>query len=102
MNILVINSGSATLKLDVLEPSPADDQTRRIALRLSAETASAAQGARAGCVFVNDQADRACLETLTALGGKLIALRCAGYNNVDAGSEVELSLRTGDPRISPR
>jgi len=31
MNILVINSGSATLKLDLLELSPADDQTRRIA-----------------------------------------------------------------------
>ena len=31
MNILVINSGSATLKLDVLEVSPADGQTRRMA-----------------------------------------------------------------------
>ena len=60
--------------------------------RLSAETASAAKGARAVCIFVNDQADRACLETLAALGVKLIALRCAGYNNVDVAAARALGL----------
>ncbi len=45
---------------------------------LSAETASTAQGAQAVCLFVNDQADRACLTALAALGVQLIALRCAG------------------------
>ena len=34
--------------------------------RLSAETASAAKDARAVCIFVNDRADRACLEALAA------------------------------------
>lgn len=51
--------------------------------RLSAESASTAKGAQVVCLFVNDQADRACIEELAALGVKLIALRCAGYNNVD-------------------
>ncbi len=60
--------------------------------RLSAETASAAKGARAVCIFVNDQADRPCLETLAALGVKLIALRCAGYNNVDLAAAKSLGL----------
>jgi len=60
--------------------------------RLSAETASAAKGAQAVCIFVNDQADRACLEALSALGVKLIALRCAGYNNVDVAAARELGL----------
>jgi len=60
--------------------------------RLSAETASAAKGAQAVCIFVNDQADRACLETLAALGVKLIALRCAGYNNVDVAAARALGL----------
>ena len=60
--------------------------------RLSAETASAAQGAQAVCLFVNDQADRACLEVLAALGVKLIALRCAGYNNVDLAAAKALGL----------
>ena len=60
--------------------------------RLSAETAPAAKGAQAVCVFVNDQADRACLEILAALGVKLLALRCAGYNNVDVAAARALGL----------
>ncbi len=51
--------------------------------RLTAETAATAAGAEAVCVFVNDQVDAACLEQLAALGVKLVALRCAGFNNVD-------------------
>ncbi len=60
--------------------------------RLSAETASAAKGAQAVCVFVNDHADRACLESLAALDVKLIALRCAGHNNVDLAAARALGL----------
>ena len=60
--------------------------------RLSAETASAAKGAQAVCVFVNDHADRACLEELVAHGVKLLALRCAGHNNVDLTAARELGL----------
>jgi D-lactate dehydrogenase len=60
--------------------------------RLSAETAPAAAGAQAVCAFVNDQADRACLEILASLGVKLLALRGAGYNNVDVPAARELGL----------
>jgi len=60
--------------------------------RLSAETASAAKGAQAVCIFVNDHADRACLDTLASLGVKLLALRCAGYNNVDLAAASALGL----------
>ncbi len=60
--------------------------------RLCAETAPAAQGAGAVCVFVNDRVDRACLEVLAALGVKLVALRCAGFNNVDLAAARELGL----------
>lgn len=60
--------------------------------RLSAETAFAAKGAQAVCLFVNDQADRACLETLAGLGVKLIALRSAGYNNIDLTAARALGL----------
>lgn len=59
---------------------------------LSAETASAAQGARAVCLFVNDQADRACLTALSALGVRVIALRCAGYNNLDLAAARALGF----------
>jgi D-lactate dehydrogenase len=60
--------------------------------RLSAETAPAAAGAQAVCAFVNDQADRACLKILASLGVKLLALRGAGYNNVDVPAARELGL----------
>ncbi len=60
--------------------------------RLSAETVSAAKGAHGVCVFVNDHVDRRCLTKLAGLGVKLIALRCAGFNNVDIECARELSL----------
>ncbi len=60
--------------------------------RLGGDTALAAKGAKAVCIFVNDRADRTCLETLAALDVKLIALRCAGYNNVDLVAAHELGM----------
>lgn len=51
--------------------------------RLSAETAALAKGYDAVCLFVNDAADRLALDALSEGGVKLIALRAAGYNNVD-------------------
>lgn len=51
--------------------------------RLSAETAASAAGCAAVCVFVNDRVDAACIAMLAGLGVRLIALRCAGFNNVD-------------------
>jgi D-lactate dehydrogenase len=60
--------------------------------RLSAETAAAAEGAQAVCIFVNDHADRACLEMLVAHDVRLLALRCAGHNNVDLVAARELGL----------
>lgn len=59
---------------------------------LSTETAMSAAGARAVCVFVNDRVDRACLEKLRELGIELVALRCAGFNNVDIPAATSLGL----------
>jgi D-lactate dehydrogenase len=50
---------------------------------LNEETVSLAAGFEAVCVFVNDQMNAAVIATLESLGVRLIALRCAGYNNVD-------------------
>ena len=41
------------------------------------------QGVDAVCIFVNDTADAAVIDALVANGVKLLALRCAGFNNVD-------------------
>lgn len=59
---------------------------------LSTETAPAARGAVAVCLFVNDRADRACLTALAEVGVKMIALRCAGYNNLDVEAAQSLGM----------
>lgn len=70
--------------------------------RLAAETAPTAAGARAVCVFVNDQVDRPCLQALGAAGVKLVALRCTGYNNVDLAAARESGITvTRVPVYSP-
>lgn len=51
--------------------------------RFDHKTALLAAGADAICVFVNDKVDAPALEILKKQGVKLVALRCAGFNNVD-------------------
>lgn len=50
---------------------------------LSLETVELIQGVDAVCVFVNDKVDAAVLKALSLKGVKVVALRCAGFNNVD-------------------
>lgn len=51
--------------------------------RLNANTAILADGCNAVCAFVNDDVSADVIERLSDIGIKLIAMRCAGYNNVD-------------------
>ena len=51
--------------------------------KLNINTAALAAGCDAVCVFVNDVLDAPVIDRLCELGVKLVALRCAGYNNVD-------------------
>jgi D-lactate dehydrogenase len=60
--------------------------------RLNTETVPIARGADVVCVFVNDRLDRPCITALIAAGVKLIALRCAGFNNVDLAAAKELGI----------
>ena len=50
---------------------------------LNANNVALAKGSDAVCIFVNDTADAEVIRTMAANGVKLLALRCAGYNNVD-------------------
>ena len=50
---------------------------------LTPDTVALARGADAVCVFVNDVLNQAVIDALVDSGVKLVALRCAGYNNVD-------------------
>lgn len=51
--------------------------------KLNADTVSMAACCDAVCAFVNDNIDRQVIEQLEKFGVGLIAMRCAGYNNVD-------------------
>ena len=58
---------------------------------LNGNNTSLAQGADAVCIFVNDTADAATIRSLAAMDVKLIALRCAGFNNVDLKAAAKIS-----------
>jgi D-lactate dehydrogenase len=60
--------------------------------RLDAQTAELAAGHQAVCAFVNDDLSQATLQHLAQVGVGLIALRCAGFNNVDLKTAAELDL----------
>jgi D-lactate dehydrogenase len=60
--------------------------------RLDLLTAPLAAGHEAVCVFVNDGVDAAVLEALAKVGVKLVALRCAGFNNVDLLAAERLGI----------
>jgi len=70
--------------------------------RLSLETVVLAAGAEAVCVFVNDVASEPVLEALYAQCVRILALRCAGFNNVDLAAARRLGIRVGRvPAYSP-
>lgn len=51
--------------------------------KLTPDTSGLSRGCDGVCVFVNDTVDRSVIDALCENKVKLIALRCAGYNNVD-------------------
>jgi D-lactate dehydrogenase len=60
--------------------------------RLTTDTAGSTDRAEVVCVFVNDRLDGACLEQLQLAGVRLVALRCARFNNVDLAAAKKLGL----------
>jgi D-lactate dehydrogenase len=70
--------------------------------RLEPDTVVLAQDATAVCAFVNDRLDAEVLAALKASGIDLVALRCAGFNNVDLKAAEELGVRVARvPAYSP-
>ncbi|MDJ0388433.1 2-hydroxyacid dehydrogenase [Roseomonas sp. E05] len=70
--------------------------------RLSPDTAVLARDAGAVCAFVNDRADAAALETFARMGVRLLALRSAGFNNVDLAAARRLGVTVARvPAYSP-
>jgi D-lactate dehydrogenase len=70
--------------------------------RLTHETAVLAKGSKAVCVFVNDQVDDAVLQVFKNLGVEIVALRSAGFNNVDLAAAKRLGIAIARvPAYSP-
>jgi D-lactate dehydrogenase len=66
---------------------------------LALDTAVSADGCQAVCIFVNDRADARMLGQLSAMGVRLLALRCAGTDHVDLPAARRLGMsvtRVGD------
>lgn len=60
--------------------------------KLDKETAMLATGCEVVCAFVNDDLGKEVMEILNSLNVKVVAMRCAGYNNVD--------LKTAEGKIT--
>lgn len=59
------------------------------------------QGADVVCIFVNDTADAEVIQAMVDNGVKLLALRCAGYNNVDLNAAKGKLTIVRVPAYSP-
>ena len=69
--------------------------------KLNEETVALAQGFDVVCIFVNDCADKEVLQKLKSYGVKLLALRCAGFNNVDIANMPKGLVAVRVPAYSP-
>jgi D-lactate dehydrogenase len=61
--------------------------------RLNHQTACLATDAPVACIFVNDEINQDTLKLLASNGLRVVALRCAGYNNVDVQAAKSLGIK---------
>lgn len=78
-----------------------DISIRYCEAKLNADTVELAHGADVVIIFVNDEAPAEVVEELHRLGVKLIALRCAGFNNIDVRAAFEKLHILRVPAYSP-
>lgn len=62
-------------------------------VQLTEKTVALAKGCAAVCAFVNDVLNAEVIQLLAASGVQLIAMRCAGYNNVDLAAAQSHNIK---------
>ncbi len=72
-----------------------------IETRLSPDSAILAKNYDAVCAFVNDEITKETIDELYELGIRVIAMRCAGYSNVDLGAAAGKVRIVRVPAYSP-
>ncbi len=86
----------------LLRAATAEVEFQCFELQLNPSTAVMAHGAEVVSAFVNDDLGRETLSLLAEGGTRLIALRCAGYNQVDLAAAAALGIRVVNvPAYSP-
>jgi D-lactate dehydrogenase len=90
--VLVFNSKPHDREFLPLAPAGASVEWHFDNARLTPETAVRASGFDAVCIFVNDCADASTLEILARGGTRLLALRCAGFDQVDLSTARRLGI----------
>lgn len=71
-------------------------------VKLSSDSVALAAGSDAICTFVNDDLSAPVLQKLSDNGIRMVALRCAGFNNVDLEAAKALGIRVARvPAYSP-
>jgi len=83
MNIAVFSAKSYDREYFARANTPSSHTLTFLDVRLMEDTVPLAKGCEAVCAFVNDRLDAEVIILLAAGGTRLIAMRCAGYNNVD-------------------
>ncbi len=101
----MIFSARAYDRRSLTQAAEADDLDHELVFvdhHLDEHTALAADGFDAVCAFVNDDLSRPVLEVLADRGVRMVAMRCAGYNNVDLDAANELGMTVARvPAYSP-
>ena len=69
--------------------------------KLNEDTVELAQGFDGVCVFVNDTVNAAVIDRLAEMGVRVVALRCAGFNNVDMKQALNKIHVVHVPAYSP-
>ncbi|MBT2246874.1 2-hydroxyacid dehydrogenase [Sphingobium sp. BHU LFT2] len=96
--------GTRSYDLQFLTAANADHghELRFLEAGLDPVTAPLAAGSDAVCAFVNDCLDAQVIELLAGFGVRIVALRCAGYNNVDLAAAARCGIAvTRVPAYSP-
>lgn len=93
MNIAVFSTQPYDRDFFDRENADGRHQIKYLKPSLTPETRILAEGFPAICVFVNDKLDAATIGHLAERGLKLIALRCAGFNNVDLASAEQHGVK---------
>ena len=103
MKVAVFNTKSYDKEFLDRFNSPENHQLVYFVAPLNNNTVNLTNGYDAVCVFVNDKIDRVTVEQLSNNGIKLIALRCAGFNNVDLKAAADYNIKVVRvPSYSPQ